>query len=525
MTNKTTPIHTTGVINGNLVSDSNPLPVNIISGGTGSGGGIPATKATDAYAFQATSTTASYVYYFYEDGAANWYILRETIATGVYDYAKGTGGYESVYVNSTSAPSGSPTFDSYEAIFDNTGAGSLSFDSNGYLEVTLSNLEESNVHTGDKELRVFSQGHVCTNNSTNIPLGINGVFTGDWQDTLDYSEVIVSIYTDKNSVTNGLAIYWSADGITIHGDDFFTISASSGKTFSFPCQNRYVKVVYTNDGVAQTYFVLQTLLKRFASKGSSHRLKDQQSQEDDAILTKSAIVGLSSSGGGTVVDVKVNPSGSLQVGGTVDINSSALPTGAATSANQTNGNQIVKAYLTDEFGIQSQMLGDNIFGGSPVIIETEHHEIHCGDALCCSHVVDLTNGATRDILIVTPVSASRNYHMYIEVVTESEADFKLYEDTTTSNNGTTLNARNRNRANPVVSESEVGFYHTPTVTGVGTLIEEEHWGSGKGVGGTSRGQNEWIFKNNAKYMIRVTNSTTQNNHIAIKINYYVHPGV
>lgn len=177
----------------------------------------------------------------------------------------------------------------------------------------VNDLTHINTHTGESELRVYSEGHVCTQNSTNTPLGINGVFTGDWQDTLNYSEVIVSVYTDKSSITNGLVIQWSADGVGIHGDDVFTISASSGKTFSFPCQNRYVRVVYTNDGVAQTYFTLQTLLKRFASKGSSHRLKDALSQEDDAIVTKTLIAGKTTAAGTSIVDVKVNPSGALTV--------------------------------------------------------------------------------------------------------------------------------------------------------------------------------------------------------------------
>lgn len=78
-----------------------------------SGGG----KATNMYGYQAKSTTAAYTYYFYEDASLNWYIMRKTIATGVMDYTKGTGGYASVYVDSTSAPSGSPTFASYGNTF------------------------------------------------------------------------------------------------------------------------------------------------------------------------------------------------------------------------------------------------------------------------------------------------------------------------------------------------------------------------------------------------------------------------
>jgi hypothetical protein len=43
--------------------------------------------------------------------------MRETLAIEVYSYAKGTGGYTSVYVNKTSDPAGSPTFGTYGEIF------------------------------------------------------------------------------------------------------------------------------------------------------------------------------------------------------------------------------------------------------------------------------------------------------------------------------------------------------------------------------------------------------------------------
>jgi hypothetical protein len=74
-------------------------------------------KATNGYSISAISETATYKYFFFEDASLNWYILRKTLATNVFEYTKGTGGYESVYVDATSGPSGSPTFDTYGATF------------------------------------------------------------------------------------------------------------------------------------------------------------------------------------------------------------------------------------------------------------------------------------------------------------------------------------------------------------------------------------------------------------------------
>lgn len=161
------------------------------------------------------------------------------------------------------------------------------------------------------------ESKISTVNSTNTPLWISGVFTGEWEDTLNYSEIIVSVFASVPSITDGLRVQWSADGTTIHQEDTFTISASSGKTFSFQAVNKYFRVKYTNDWVAQVSFSLQTTLKIISSKGSSHRLKDTLSQEDDATVTTSLIKWFSTAWGGQIVDVKVSPSGAIQVWGDV----------------------------------------------------------------------------------------------------------------------------------------------------------------------------------------------------------------
>jgi len=184
------------------------------------------------------------------------------------------------------------------------------------------NIIEINPHTGKPEVMIAATGHVCSHNSTTVLLGVNGVFNGDWQDALNYSEVTVTIYTNRNSVTDGLKVWWSMDGITADPDpDVYTITAGVSKTFTFPRNRRYVKVTYQNDGIAQNIMMLSTILNPYASKASSHRLLDNLDKEDDAQVTKSMIAGFSTAQGGNIVNVKVNPSGALtaEVSGTVGI--------------------------------------------------------------------------------------------------------------------------------------------------------------------------------------------------------------
>lgn len=81
------------------------------------GGSSSSGKATDAYGYQAESNDGTYTYYFFESADTNYYLMREHDTTGQISYAKGTGSYTTVYVDSTSAPSGPPTWGTYGVIF------------------------------------------------------------------------------------------------------------------------------------------------------------------------------------------------------------------------------------------------------------------------------------------------------------------------------------------------------------------------------------------------------------------------
>lgn len=150
---------------------------------SGIGGGIPANKATDAYSYQVTSETASYVYWFFEDGVGNWYIRRKNKTTGVHDFSKGIGGYESVFVNNTSAPSGSHTWGTYDETFTNVGASSLEFE-DGALKVVIQDQISEPIDL------YFCQKYLTTSPSSGIALdarsinvtNVTGVTAGDCMD-------------------------------------------------------------------------------------------------------------------------------------------------------------------------------------------------------------------------------------------------------------------------------------------------------------------------------------------------------
>jgi hypothetical protein len=149
---------------------------------------------------------------------------------------------------------------------------------------------------GNFGIVAIAPGHVSTSNSTTETLDPDEAFTGDWEDITNFGVIVISIKANVASATNGLMVQFSCDGTDgcIISDDTFTIPADTGKTFSFQAAAQYFKVTYTNGGTIQTDFDLQTVLKPYYVKPSSHRIQDPIIDDDDAELTKAVLTGQSS---------------------------------------------------------------------------------------------------------------------------------------------------------------------------------------------------------------------------------------
>lgn len=150
-------------------------------------------------------------------------------------------------------------------------------------------------------------------------------------------------------------------------------------------------------------------------------------------------------------------------------------------------------------------------------IDYAHHEIHGGSSFTADYTVELANGATIDILVVTP-NTTKWAHMEYILMCELESEIKIYEGVTTSNDGTGLTEFNRNSATAATTVVS----YTPTVTDTGTLIRTKHLGAGKTAGGESRDLSEIILKQNTKYLYRITNATTSVNYITFILSWYEH---
>jgi hypothetical protein len=156
---------------------------------------------------------------------------------------------------------------------------------------------------------------------------------------------------------------------------------------------------------------------------------------------------------------------------------------------------------------------------SLMIIDYAHHEIHSGSHYFVSGTVDVVGAATnQDILVVTP-NSTKWAHMLWTLEAEDEFVFYLYEDTTTSADGSAATEINNNRNS--ANTADVVVTTGPTVTGVGTLIDSATIGAAKTIGSDSRDK-ELILKSNTKYLFRFTKTNAGTHWLNYKLSWYEH---
>lgn len=263
-------------------------------------------------------------------------IGRVKVTDGANVAAVSAGGALSVEASALPLPAGAAT-----AAKQDTGNASLSSidGKTPALGQTLSAASLPVVIASDQVVPVSGSvqpnNAVDATNSSTTPLGGGATFTGTSRDVLQYAAVEVFAYSD---VAGTLYLDFSTNGT--NWDLSIPYALTAGSTLDVPSgpHTRYFRVRYVNGGGAQATFRLQTLLLATIPAPHAIPLGSIPTAGDDAVLTQSEIIGLSSGGGGTYVPVKVSPSGAVQVGGTVDI-------------GQTNAASVLNTAPTTQYGL------------------------------------------------------------------------------------------------------------------------------------------------------------------------------
>ena len=248
-----------------------------------------------------------------------------TNASETYQFFNGVSTHTVVMPDATTLPLGRSFF------IQNNSTGDLTINANGgsfiitlktdeQVKITATDISFAagiwNVARGGLNLEQFDNV-ISTDNSTTTPLGSGGVFQGLSADVLQFGVIQILVNASHDSAALGLVFQASHDSVTWFDTDSYNYIAGSVKTYSLAPAARHFRVKFTNGGTAQTDFTLQTIFKKTYSKPSSHRIGDVMVADDDAEIVQAVIAGKSTAGGGSYVDVKVNPSGALTVDATV----------------------------------------------------------------------------------------------------------------------------------------------------------------------------------------------------------------
>jgi hypothetical protein len=161
------------------------------------------------------------------------------------------------------------------------------------------------------------------------------------------------------------------------------------------------------------------------------------------------------------------------------------------------------------------------YAHATTVIQEQHRLIHDGMMFHASgRAVDVGVGANYDVLINVPAGLYPHMQKLLWTLESGPCDLKVYEGATTSADGTTITAFNLNRISSITPDL-VGT-HTPTVTGVGTLIHDRYVataGKDTGLVAVTAGE-EWILQPDTKYLIRLTNNTGSILDLGFEMSWY-----
>ena len=159
------------------------------------------------------------------------------------------------------------------------------------------------------------------------------------------------------------------------------------------------------------------------------------------------------------------------------------------------------------------------------VISYEHHEIHSGSHYTFTvHDADADVNDTLGFIITTP-NTTKWCHLVIDAAGALQTEVTLRESTTRGLGALQVDYNNNRN---VSDTSQIVINAMANGGAVGTVIFQDHFGVDAGTGsqsvfggGQSRGDSEWILKQNTKYLITVE-SLTDDNVVSLKLSFYEH---
>lgn len=134
-------------------------------------------------------------------------------------------------------------------------------------------------------------GTASTANSSTALLAANAAFTGTYEDIKNYAGIVVSVFADSASATNGFEFQWSSDGTNLDRSEKSSVLVSTGRAFNLSARARYFRIKYTNGADAQTAFRLSTIFLPVTSGVITKPLSGTVTDDNFAQSVQAAVMG------------------------------------------------------------------------------------------------------------------------------------------------------------------------------------------------------------------------------------------
>jgi hypothetical protein len=154
------------------------------------------------------------------------------------------------------------------------------------------------------------------------------------------------------------------------------------------------------------------------------------------------------------------------------------------------------------------------------IIDYAHHEVHAGSSFYYHDVIALGNGAIQYYLITTPNTTSWA-HFGCEVDYCDAAGITEIFEAGDRVGTTAQTVFNRDR-NSLTAATVTVHKDISAGTTDGTKIFYKRIGAGKASGGNVGTAEERILKQNTKYLVKLTNTSTSTNNTTVVFRWYEH---
>lgn len=208
--------------------------------------------------------------------------------------------------------------------------------------------------TGTTAQPITQTGTVLSANSSSTPLAGSASFTGTGTDVTGYGSIAVVVFTDQVGTLN---VEFSTNNTNWDTIIPYSIAANTASHAVIGPAAQFFRIVYTNGSSAQSVFRLQTIGRPVTQFAPTVPISSTLDPAGDALVVKASISGKTTGGGGSYVDVKVSPSGAVQVGGAVD-QGAAAALASAWPVEVTDGTNVLGTSAhpvrTDPTGTTSQ---------------------------------------------------------------------------------------------------------------------------------------------------------------------------